>query len=83
MFFLLLFGWLIFVWGWEYVFIVMGVIGFVLMVLWIKLIYNLIDYLCMFVEELKFIFENGVVVDMDYKKLGSVVVSGFKLYYIK
>lgn len=61
----------------------MGVIGFVLTALWIKLIYNSIDYLRMFAEELKFIFENGAVVDMDYKKSGSAVVSGFKLYYIK
>jgi ACS family probable galactarate transporter len=32
-----LLGWLTFAWGWEHVFTVMGVIGFVLTGLWVKL----------------------------------------------
>lgn len=34
-------------------------------------------------EELKFISENGAVVDMDHKKPGSAAASGPKLHYIK
>ncbi len=43
-----LLGWLTFAWGWEHVFTVMGVIGFVLTALWIKLIHNPTDhpYVC-------------------------------------
>ncbi|STP17525.1 D-galactarate permease [Escherichia coli] len=46
----------------------MGVIGFVLTALWIKLIHNPTDHPRMSAEELKFISENGAVVDMDHKK---------------
>ena len=46
-------------------------IGFVLTALWIKLIHNPTDHPRMSAEELKFISENGAVVDMDHKKPGS------------
>lgn len=52
-----LLGWLTFAWGWEHVFTVMGVIGFVLTALWIKLIHNPTDHPRMSAEELKFISE--------------------------
>ena len=78
-----LLGWLTFAWGWEHVFTVMGVIGFVLTALWIKLIHNPTDHPRMSAEELKFISENGAVVDMDHKKPGSAAASGPKLHYIK
>ncbi len=71
-----LLGWLTFAWGWEHVFTVMGVIGFVLTALWIKLIHNPTDHPRMSAEELKFISENGAVVDMDHKKPGSAAASG-------
>ncbi|MBW6087451.1 hypothetical protein HTS61_14770 [Escherichia coli] len=45
-------------------------IGFVLTALWIKLIHNPTDHPRMSAEELKFISENGAVVDMDHKKAG-------------
>lgn len=60
-----------------------GVIGFVLTALWIKLIHNPTDHPRMSAEELKFISENGAVVDMDHKKPGSAAASGPKLHYIK
>ncbi|HAX7982677.1 TPA: MFS transporter [Escherichia coli] len=78
-----LLGWLTFAWGWEHVFTVMGVIGFVLTALWIKLIHNPTDHPRMSAEELKFISENGAVVDMDHKKPGNAAASGPKLHYIK
>lgn len=58
-------------------------IGFVLTALWIKLIHNPTDHPRMSAEELKFISENGAVVDMDHKKPGSAAASGPKLHYIK
>ncbi|EJZ63545.1 putative transposase [Shigella flexneri 1485-80] len=67
----------------AHVFTVMGVIGFVLTALWIKLIHNPTDHPRMSAEELKFISENGAVVDMDHKKPGSAAASGPKLHYIK
>ena len=78
-----LLGWLTFAWGWEHVFTVMGVIGVVRTALWIKLIHNPTDHPRMSAEELKFISENGAVVDMDHKKPGSAAASGPKLHYIK
>ncbi len=59
-----LLGWLTFAWGWEHVFTVMGVIGFVLTALWIKLIHNPTDHPRMSAEELKLISENGAVVEI-------------------
>lgn len=78
-----LLGWLTFAWGWEHVFTVMGVIGFVLTGLWVKFIHNPTDHPRMSQEELKFISENGAVVDMDHKKPGDVKSGGPKLHYIK
>lgn len=46
-----LLGWLTFARGWEHVFTVMGVIGFVLTALWIKLIHNPTDNPRMSAEE--------------------------------
>ncbi|HEX4499548.1 MAG TPA: MFS transporter [Scandinavium sp.] len=77
-----LLGWLTFAWGWEHVFTVMGVIGFVLTALWVKLIHNPTDHPRMSEQELKYISEGGAVVDMDHKKAGAVT-SGPKMHYIK
>ncbi|KNC12184.1 galactonate transporter [Klebsiella sp. RIT-PI-d] len=77
-----LLGWLTFAWGWEHVFTVMGVIGFVLTGLWVKFIHNPTDHPRMTAEELDYITKGGAVVDMDHKKPGETK-SGPKLHYIK
>jgi ACS family probable galactarate transporter len=77
-----LLGWLTFAWGWEHVFTVMGMIGFVLTALWIKLIHNPTDHPRMSEQELKYISEGGAVVDMDHKKPGAAS-NGPKMHYIK
>ncbi|WP_436894107.1 MFS transporter [Siccibacter turicensis] len=77
-----LLGWLTFAWGWEHVFTVMGVIGFVLTFLWTKLIHNPTDHPRMSAEELAFISKGGAVVDMDHKKKDGAN-GGPKLHYIK
>ena len=77
-----LLGWLTFEWGWEHVFTVMGVIGFVLTAAWVKFVHNPTDHPRMSREELDYISANGAVVDMDHKKTDAVQ-SGPKLDYIK
>ncbi|WP_194207032.1 MFS transporter [Superficieibacter sp. 1612_C1] len=77
-----LLGWLVFAWGWEHVFTVMGVIGFVLTGVWAKFIHNPTDHPRMSAQELDYITKGGAVVDMDHKKPG-VTNSGPKLHYIK
>ncbi|NDJ59084.1 MFS transporter [Enterobacteriaceae bacterium 4M9] len=76
-----LLGWLTWAWGWEHVFTVMGVIGFVLTFAWVKLIHNPTDHPRLSSKELTFIRDNGAVVDMDQKKNDGV--AGPKLGYIK
>lgn len=77
-----LLGYLTFAWGWEHVFTVMGGIGFVLTLAWVKLIHNPTDHPRMSKQELEYIRNGGAVVDMDHKKEGSNT-SGPKLVYIK
>ncbi|WP_414164978.1 MFS transporter [Superficieibacter sp. BNK-5] len=77
-----LLGWLVFAWGWEHVFTVMGAIGFVLTAVWAKFIHNPTDHPRMSAQELDYITKGGAVVDMDHKKPG-VTNSGPKLHYIK
>ena len=76
-----LLGWLTFAWGWEHVFTVMGAIGFVLTIMWVKFIHNPTDHPKMSAAELEFIKKGGAVVDMDHKK--TATDSGPKLHYIK
>lgn len=63
-----LLGWLTFALGWEHVFTVMGIIGFVLTIIWVKFVHNPTDHPRMSAAELKYISEGGAVVDMDHKK---------------
>jgi len=77
-----LLGWLTFAWGWEHVFTVMGVIGFVLTGMWVKFIHNPTDHPNMSASELEYITKGGAVVDMDHKKPGAAV-AGPKMHYIK
>lgn len=78
-----LLGWLTFAWGWEHVFIVMGVIGFILTFMWVKLIHNPTDHPYITPEELDFISKNGAVVDMDRTKTGEKQDKSIKFGYIK
>jgi len=77
-----LLGWLTFAWGWEHVFTVMGVIGFVLTGMWVKFIHNPTYHPNMSANELEYITKGGAVVDMDHKKPGAAV-AGPKMHYIK
>jgi ACS family glucarate transporter-like MFS transporter len=58
-------GWITYSFGWEYVFIVMGVIGLVFSGIWLKIVYNPTDHPRINEAELTHIRENGGLVDMD------------------
>lgn len=77
-----LLGWLTFAWGWEHVFTVMGVIGFMLTGMWVKFIHNPTEHPNMSANELEYITKGGAVVDMDHKKPGAAA-AGPKMHYIK
>lgn len=76
-----LLGWLTFTWGWEHVFTVMGVIGFILTWIWTRTIHNPTDHPRMSEAELDFIRKGGAVVDMDQRKNDSIACP--KANYIK
>jgi ACS family glucarate transporter-like MFS transporter len=58
-------GWLCYRFGWEYVFIIMGLIGLVIGALWWKLYYLPIDHPKMNVEELEYIRAGDGLVDLE------------------
>ncbi|OWF71835.1 MFS transporter [Yersinia frederiksenii] len=77
-----LLGYLTFAWGWQHVFTVMGGLGFVLTIVWVKFIHNPTDHPDMSASELEYIKQGGAVVDMDHKKPDGHK-SGPKLHYMK
>jgi len=80
-FFSPLLGWLTFAWGWEQVFIVMGVVGFVLTVAWVRYIHNPNKHPGVSPDELEYMAAGGAVVDMDAPKTGQK--EGPKWDYVK
>lgn len=75
-------GWLTYQWGWEHVFLVMGGLGFVLTLIWMKFIHNPTDHPDISPQELEYISKGGAVVDMDHKK-ESGKKDGPKWNYVK
>ncbi|WP_409307933.1 MFS transporter [Pectobacterium sp. B1J-3] len=76
-------GWLTYQWGWEHVFLVMGGLGFVLTIIWVKFIHNPTDHPGISQQELEYISKGGAVVDMDHKKGDGKSNDGPKWDYIK
>ncbi|WP_438282412.1 MFS transporter [Pseudomonas alabamensis] len=60
-----LMGWIVHSWGWEHVFVVMGGLGIVFSLVWLKLIYNPKEHPMISAGELDHIERNGGLVDMD------------------
>lgn len=60
-----LMGWIVHAWGWEHVFVVMGGLGIVFSLVWLKLIYNPKEHPMISAGELDHIERNGGLVDMD------------------
>ena len=74
-------GWIVHAWGWEHVFIVMGVMGILFAGVWLKLVYNPKEHPMIGAQELEHIEKNGGLVDMDKPKAAGA--SGPKWGYIK
>ncbi|HBJ8859864.1 MFS transporter [Salmonella enterica] len=62
-----LLGWLTFAWGWQHVFTVMGIIGFILTFIWVHYVHNPSEHPMISRQELKYITDGGAIIDMDTK----------------
>ncbi|XBS70596.1 MFS transporter [Acerihabitans sp. KWT182] len=76
-----LLGWLTYALGWMHVFTVMGVIGFILTLAWVKYLHNPNRHPGVSRAELDYMAAGGAVVDMDAP--GSATRDGPKWNYIK
>lgn len=63
-----LMGWIVYRFGWEHVFIMMGVLGMVFSLIWLKVIYSPRKHPLANEAEVKYIAENGGLVDIDERK---------------
>ncbi|MEX3957533.1 MFS transporter [Trinickia sp. EG282A] len=61
-------GWLCYAFGWEYVFIVMGCVGFVIAAVWLRFYYLPIRHPRVTEAELSYIREGGGLVDLQGRK---------------
>jgi len=58
-------GWITYVFGWPYVFLMMGGIGIVLSLVWLKVIYSPREHPLVNEAELSHLQQNGALIDMD------------------
>lgn len=72
-------GWLVYSYGWEHVFVVMGVLGIIFAGVWMKTIYNPKDHPRANAAEVAHIEANGGLVDMDQTNKSN---GGPKWHYI-
>jgi ACS family glucarate transporter-like MFS transporter len=63
-----LMGYIVYTFGWQHVFTVMGALGVVMAFVWLKVIYNPKDHPGINKAELDYIEQGGALVDMDHKK---------------
>lgn len=77
-----LMGWLVFTFGWHYVFLVMGALGMLFTLVWNKFIYNPKDHPMANDAEVQYIIEGGGLVDMDQSGSGATQ-NGPNMKYVK
>jgi len=63
-----LMGWLVYTFGWHYVFVVMGVLGMLFTLVWQKFIHNPKEHPMINEAEVEYITQGGGLVDMDQAK---------------
>ncbi|MEH6367566.1 MAG: MFS transporter [Pseudomonas marincola] len=63
-----LMGWIVYTFGWQHVFIVMGAAGIIFSGIWLKVIYSPREHPRINAAELDYIASNGGLVDMDQPK---------------
>jgi ACS family glucarate transporter-like MFS transporter len=78
-----LMGWIAHDFGWRYVFFVMGVLGVLVGMLWIKTMYGPKDHPAINEAEFDYISQGGALVDMDAPKDEKSVDSGPKWDHIR
>ncbi|MVT63771.1 MFS transporter [Bradyrhizobium pachyrhizi] len=71
-----LMGWIAHAYGWRHVFYVMGVLGIVMGIAWIKTIYEPKEHPAINEAEFDYIKQGGALVDMDAAKAGKTQDSG-------
>ena len=76
-----LMAWITSTYGWEYVFVVMGVLGILLGLLWMKVLYSPKEHPLINEAELEHIQQGGGLVDMDNAK--KAASGGPKMGYLK
>ncbi|HAF3139490.1 TPA: MFS transporter [Salmonella enterica] len=72
-----LLGWLTFAWGWQHVFTVMGIIGFILTFIWVRYVHNPSEHPMISRQELKYITDGGAIIDMDTKSAANKSSGGW------
>ncbi len=78
-----LMGWIVYSFGWQHVFIVMGVIGIIFSGIWLKVIHSPRQHPMINEAEFKHIADNGGMVDMDQDKGKGKKADGPKWDYIR
>jgi len=82
-FFAPLMGWLVYTFGWHYVFYVMGGLGIIYVFIWQKLVYDPKDHPYINEAEVQYIEQGGGLVNMDQGKKDGSKEEGPSLHYIK
>ncbi|WP_110947797.1 MFS transporter [Pseudomonas bohemica] len=75
-------GWIVFTYGWQHVFVVMGGVGVVFSLIWLKIIHSPRNHPMINKAELDHIANNGGMVDMDQDK-GKGSAGGPKWDYVR
>ena len=75
-----LMGWIVYTFGWQHVFVVMGALGILFSIVWMYVIHNPKDHPMANAAEIQYIAENGGLVDLD--AAGKKQDSGPKFGYI-
>jgi ACS family glucarate transporter-like MFS transporter len=75
-------GWIVYTFGWQHVFLVMGSIGILFSLIWLKVIHSPRNHPKINKEEFDHIANNGGMVDMDQDK-GKGSASGPKWDYVR
>ncbi len=78
-----LMGWIAHDYGWRYVFYVMGLLGLLIGLVWVKFMKGPKEHPGVNATELAYITDGGALVDMDAKKASAAGDSGPKMAYVK
>ncbi|MFY1666829.1 MFS transporter [Pseudomonas sp. Pseu.R1] len=76
-------GWIVFTFGWQHVFVVMGGVGIVFSLIWLKIIHSPRNHPMINKAELDHIANNGGMVDMDNDQGKGKKSGGPKWDYVK